>query len=1460
MRENENKNSKRPFGITLLRWLLFSFCGFILFIGLLWGGLQTRWAKDLLAGFIESVTADAGDYRVKVQEIDGLLPFSLIAKQITLSGPGGEWLAARGIDFSLKISSLLAGVLDVQRFRMESVTLSRLPVSEEKKPSAKPSEKNTFPSLPRIVIHKVEVKRIELSKEVAGTPMAYSLHMKAETEGQDVKIDAVLQNLDHAEDALHLTASYGLSNQIVFAELTYFENRGGLVAGLIDLADAGQIRLFLKANGSVSDLKGNLNLNVERYGKADLDFQLALKETIAAALKGRIRPDERIIPVDVAKALGGLDFTLDGRAVLSPSRILEVDAFTFGTDTAGLSLSGTADLSRETMEMKGEYSGVDISPFLEGTGITVKDMGTVRFTARGPFTNPDVTAAVTAGGLNVQGAQFRDVALEADALFTKEFAGLSDVNLSLTAGQVRTTQVPGLKGPLKIKLSGTTPNFTRWDLRTLGVSATQVRLEAGRAAIDVETGTFSADLKAEIDRLAAFLPPDDPALNGHLSLAVRAGGNYQTREMAATVNATLAGPSGLPPVVMENIGRELTLNAEASIKNEVIQLKKASMIWKDAALKADGWLNINKDTFDVRYDLRLNKLPELNKTEKLKLAGDLESHGRVAGVFNKFSSDLEMSMKHFQINELKGENLQVQLKITGLPETPSGEMKLKGTTMDQPVNLHTAFHWSGKTLTLTKTDAELPGIALKADMQVTPSENLFSGKVRGTVKSLELLEALTGIKAQARGDFLLQAGAPSQKSKISLDATFNELTFQEYAASTLDLKAEMDDLEKMHGRATLNATDVALPNTKLNTLEIKAVGSPAEAKADLEARGTASHGEMAGTKSLPITLKTGVSMKKKQQWLFHLNTFKATYGDLHLTSPHPATVTVGDGGMALDNLEIQTGKGRLQAKGRIDGETVQASARISDLPLDLLEPILDRDMTGMADIRLDLSGTMSDPRVQLNLHVREHKLLDLEGGKPLLLEVKLNSRHDGTRFVADLELSGLGETPFKADGVIPGHLSLMPFTFDVNENGSITGKLQGRLDLSIFKSIPDLSGQNIGGLVEVNMGVNGTLADWALTGGIDIRHGLYENVEQGIILEDINGRIEGKGKAVRLAELTATDGKSGVIRLEGGIMIEPTFPMDASLFLNKATLLRKEELTSMASGKLDLKGNRERLDLNGEITLDKTELSIPNRLPPDVVIVPVTEINVPPGMKSESGPKKNATPFFMDLTVQIPSQFFVRGRGLDTEFKGKLTVKGSVDNPVIRGNLDVVRGTFTFLDRKFNVTNGQIAFSGATPPVPFLNITTQVNAGEIDARVRISGPADAFKLTLSSQPPLPQDEIMANILFGRSVAKLNAFQALQIASSINQIAGGGMPDVVGETRKLLGIDRLDFSGGDETTGPSVSVGKYVSEKVYVGVEQDLTDNKQDVMVEVDITPNFSLESKAGSKSGAGLGFNWKYDY
>ena len=82
--------------------------------------------------------------------------------------------------------------------------------------------------------------------------MAYSLRMEAETEDHHVKVDAAIQNLDHAEDALHLMASYDLKQETISADLTYFEDQGGLAAGLMGLADAGKIQLTVKADGPSS--------------------------------------------------------------------------------------------------------------------------------------------------------------------------------------------------------------------------------------------------------------------------------------------------------------------------------------------------------------------------------------------------------------------------------------------------------------------------------------------------------------------------------------------------------------------------------------------------------------------------------------------------------------------------------------------------------------------------------------------------------------------------------------------------------------------------------------------------------------------------------------------------------------------------------------------------------------------------------------------------------------------------------------------------------------------------------------------------------------------------------------------------------------------------------------------------------------------------------------------------------
>ena len=57
-----------------------------------------------------------------------------------------------------------------------------------------------------------------------------------------------------------------------------------------------------------------------------------------------------------------------------------------------------------------------------------------------------------------------------------------------------------------------------------------------------------------------------------------------------------------------------------------------------------------------------------------------------------------------------------------------------------------------------------------------------------------------------------------------------------------------------------------------------------------------------------------------------------------------------------------------------------------------------------------------------------------------------------------------------------------------------------------------------------------------------------------------------------------------------------------------------------------------------------------------------------------------------------------------------------------------------------------------------------------------------------------------------------------------------------------------------------SVGKYLNDDVYVEIEKGVGSEGGKVSVEVDITPNISVESEVGLDAQSGVGINWKWDY
>jgi translocation and assembly module TamB len=267
------------------------------------------------------------------------------------------------------------------------------------------------------------------------------------------------------------------------------------------------------------------------------------------------------------------------------------------------------------------------------------------------------------------------------------------------------------------------------------------------------------------------------------------------------------------------------------------------------------------------------------------------------------------------------------------------------------------------------------------------------------------------------------------------------------------------------------------------------------------------------------------------------------------------------------------------------------------------------------------------------------------------------------------------------------------------------------------------------------------------------------------------------------------------------------------------------------------------------------------------VEIQVEEINRrggPPIQPEE--PASAASPFQLrlDMTVKAQNQIFVRGRGLEIEMASDVTVGGTAAKPIIGGGLKLVNGTLDLLTKRFDFTQANVDFVGDGSTDPVLDVTATAKATDITAQVVVTGRASAPKIVLTSTPELPQDEVLARVLFNKGFSDLSAFEAIQLAQSIGQLAGiGGGPGILDSVRNTLGIDRLELLGGGEgegLSGAGVAAGRYVSRDVYVGAEQRVGEAGSRVVVEIDMTDNLKVRTDIGTNSGAGVGVLYEWEY
>jgi translocation and assembly module TamB len=364
---------------------------------------------------------------------------------------------------------------------------------------------------------------------------------------------------------------------------------------------------------------------------------------------------------------------------------------------------------------------------------------------------------------------------------------------------------------------------------------------------------------------------------------------------------------------------------------------------------------------------------------------------------------------------------------------------------------------------------------------------------------------------------------------------------------------------------------------------------------------------------------------------------------------------------------------------------------------------------------------------------------------------------------------------------------------------------------------------DLSGPVAVGADARGTLADPQIRGSLRTERARLENPVTGTVIENIRSAGRFGGSRLVLDSFTGTTKRGGQVSGQGAFDLASAsgYAIDLNLQARAAQLIDRDDLKAQVTGPIRIRSGGSGGTISGDVELVSGSFQLGSAAAAtQIARLPVRELN---RAEDDLPPPRRADPWKLDLNVRGDNRLAVTGLGLTSEWGANLQIGGTVTDPRITGRTDLVRGTFDFAGRRFDLERGVIRFTGESPVNPALDIVAEGGIQGLSAQIRVTGRGQRPEIAFTSTPALPQDELLSRLLFGTSITNLSAPEALQLAAAVASLnnSGGGL-DPINAVRAATGLDRLRILPADIATGQgtSIAAGKYLGRRVYVEVITD----------------------------------------
>ena len=552
------------------------------------------------------------------------------------------------------------------------------------------------------------------------------------------------------------------------------------------------------------------------------------------------------------------------------------------------------------------------------------------------------------------------------------------------------------------------------------------------------------------------------------------------------------------------------------------------------------------------------------------------------------------------------------------------------------------------------------------------------------------------------------------------------------------------------------------------------------------------------------------------------------YGGRPITMPRRAVLTPLDGGgYRLAPTQIGFARGYAILEGRLGGGETALEAQLARMPLRLAD---------LAGAELGLGGRLSgvvtwnqsgsapptgSARVQIEDFTRSGLVLS---SRPIdvYAVANLNPRElalgarlvEGDTRLGRLEarVSGLGNSGELVRRIMRGRL---------DANLAYDGPAQSLWRLAAIETF-DLTGP-----LSVAARATGTLENPRISGTLASDALRLQSAISGTDITAITARGRFAGSRLELTRFAGATSGGGTVTGSGsvdlaGMSAERGPRLDIRLAASRARLLNASGLDATISGPLRIVSDGVGGAIAGRVSVDRASWALgvaaeDLRLP----VIATREVGRRTARARASTPAAGSWRYLVD--ARSPGRVAVDGMGLASEWGIDIALRGTVNDPRIGGEAQLVRGDYTFAGTRFELTSGRIRFDERGPIDPRLAIEAEASANGTDVTIAIGGNAQAPEITFASTPALPEEEILARLLFGGSVTSLSATDAVQLGAALAALQGGGGGlDPIGQLRRSIGLDQLRIVSADPALGrgTGVALGKNIGRRVYVELVTD----------------------------------------